>query len=251
VTLREVATIGSGSGAQQINRKEQLREVLVTANVFNRPAGDAAQDMRAKLDAIPLPPGYRYTMGGSSKDIQESMSFALQALILAVVFIYLILASQFASFLQPVAIMMSLPLSLIGVILALMIFRSTLNIFSIIGFIMLMGLVTKNAILLIDFVNQERKAGADRRAAVMAAGRIRLRPILMTTLAMIFGMVPLALGLGEGGEQRSPMGQAVIGGVITSGLLTLIVVPVIYTYLDDATEWAKRRFGRLRALPSQ
>ena len=251
VTLREVATIGSGSGAQQINRKEQLREVLVTANVFNRPAGDAARDMRAKLDAIPLPPGYRYTMGGSSKDIQESMSFAGQALILAIVFIYLILASQFASFLQPVAIMMSLPLSLIGVILALMIFRSTLNIFSIIGFIMLMGLVTKNAILLVDFVNQERKAGADRRAAVMAAGRIRLRPILMTTLAMIFGMVPLALGLGEGGEQRSPMGQAVIGGVITSSLLTLIVVPVIYTYLDDATEWAKRRFGRLRALPSQ
>ncbi len=251
VTLREVATIGSGSGAQQINRKEQLREVLVTANVFNRPAGDAAQDMRAKLEGIPLPPGYRYTMGGSSKDIQESMSFAGQALILAIVFIYLILASQFASFLQPVAIMMSLPLSLIGVILALMIFRSTLNIFSIIGFIMLMGLVTKNAILLVDFVNQERKAGADRRAAVMAAGRIRLRPILMTTLAMIFGMVPLALGLGEGGEQRSPMGQAVIGGVITSSLLTLIVVPVIYTYLDDATEWAKRRFGRLRALPSQ
>ena len=127
------------------------------------------------------------------------MSFAGQALVLAIVFIYLILASQFASFLQPVAIMMSLPLSLIGVILALIFFRSTLNIFSIIGFIMLMGLVTKNAILLVDFVNQERKAGADRRAAVMAAGRIRLRPILMPTLAIIFGMVPLALGLGEGG----------------------------------------------------
>ncbi len=251
VTLREIATIGNASGAQQINRKEQLREVLVTANVFNRAAGDAAQDMRGKLDGIPLPPGYRYTMGGSSKDIQESMSFAGQALVLAIVFIYLILASQFASFLQPVAIMMSLPLSLIGVILALMLFRSTLNIFSIIGFIMLMGLVTKNAILLVDFVNQERKAGAGRRAAVLAAGRIRLRPILMTTLAMIFGMVPLALGLGEGGEQRSPMGQAVIGGVITSSLLTLVVVPVIYTYLDDLAEWARRCFGKLGVLPSQ
>ncbi len=250
VMLRDVATIGSDMGAQQINRKEQLREVLVTANVFNRAAGDAAQDMRARLDAIPLPPGYRYTMGGSSKDIQESMSFAGQALVLAIVFIYLILASQFASFLQPVAIMMSLPLSLIGVILALMIFRSTLNIFSIIGFIMLMGLVTKNAILLVDFVNQERRRGVPRHAAVLAAGRIRLRPILMTTLAMIFGMVPLALGLGEGGEQRAPMGQAVIGGVITSSLLTLVVVPIIYTYLDDFSEWAKRRFGRLRVLPS-
>lgn len=251
VTVREIASIEPGSGAQQINRKEQLREVLVTANVFNRAAGDAAQEIRAKLSGIPLPPGYRYTMGGSSKDIQESMSFAAQALILAVVFIYLILASQFASFLQPVAIMMSLPLSLVGVILALMIFRSTLNIFSIIGFIMLMGLVTKNAILLIDFVNQERKAGAVRRAAILAAGRIRLRPILMTTLAMIFGMLPLALGLGEGGEQRSPMGQAVIGGVITSSLLTLVVVPVIYTYLDDLADWLARRFGKLRPLPTE
>jgi HAE1 family hydrophobic/amphiphilic exporter-1 len=132
-----------------------------------------------------------------------------------------------------------------------MVFRSTLNIFSIIGFIMLMGLVTKNAILLVDFVNQERKAGTGRSAAVLAAGRIRLRPILMTTLAMIFGMIPLALGLGEGGEQRSPMGQAVIGGVITSSLLTLVVVPVIYTYLDDLSDWMKRRFGKLAALPSQ
>ena len=245
VSLREVATVREGAGSQQINRKEQLREVLVSANMFDRPAGDAAKELRAKLDAMVLPPGYRFSMGGSSKDIEESMYFASQALALAVVFIYLILASQFASFIQPVAIMMSLPLSLIGVVLALIAARSTLNIFSIIGFIMLMGLVTKNAILLIDFVNQERRSGAARHAAVLAAGRIRLRPILMTTLAMIFGMIPLALGLGEGGEQRAPMGQAVIGGVITSGLLTLIVVPVIYTYLDDLAAWVVR-FGKLR-----
>jgi HAE1 family hydrophobic/amphiphilic exporter-1 len=242
VTLREIATLKDSLGAQQINRKEQLREVLVTGNVFGRPGGDVANDLRAKIDAIPMPPGYRWSMGGSTKDMQESMQFASQALMLAVVFIYLILASQFASFLQPVAIMMSLPLSLIGVVLALMVSRSTLNIFSIIGFIMLMGLVTKNAILLVDFVNQERRRGADRRAAVLAAGRIRLRPILMTTLAMIFGMLPLAAGLGEGGEQRAPMGQSVIGGVIASGLLTLVVVPVIYTYLDDLVAW----FARLR-----
>jgi HAE1 family hydrophobic/amphiphilic exporter-1 len=249
VSLREIASIVPGSGPQQINRKEQLREVLITANVYNRAAGDAAAELRAKLDRIAMPPGYRYTMGGSSKDIQESLYFASQALALAVIFIYLILASQFGSFIQPVAIMMSLPLSLIGVVLALILFRSTLNIFSIIGFIMLMGLVTKNAILLIDFVNHERRGGKERRAAVLAAGRIRLRPILMTTLAMIFGMFPLALGLGEGGEQRAPMGQAVIGGVITSGLLTLVVVPVIYTYLDDLAAWLKR-FGKLAA-PSQ
>lgn len=249
VKLSEIATIAPGSGPQQINRKEQLREVLITANVFNRAAGDAAADLRARLDRIAVPPGYRFTMGGSSKDIQESMFFAGQALALAVVFIYLILASQFGSFIQPVAIMMSLPLALIGVVLALIVARSTLNLFSIIGFIMLMGLVTKNAILLIDFVNLERRLGKARREAVLAAGRIRLRPILMTTLAMIFGMIPLALGLGEGGEQRSPMGQAVIGGVMASGLLTLVVVPVIYTYLDDLSGWSMRawatRFGKI------
>jgi HAE1 family hydrophobic/amphiphilic exporter-1 len=248
VSLREIATVAPGSGPQQINRKEQLREVLITANVYNRAAGDAANELRGKLERIAVPPGYRFTMGGSSKDIQESFAYAVQALALAVVFIYLILASQFGSFIQPVAIMMSLPLSLIGVVLALILFRSTLNIFSIIGFIMLMGLVTKNAILLVDFVNQERNEGKPRRDAVLAAGRIRLRPILMTTLAMIFGMIPLALGLGEGGEQRSPMGQAVIGGVITSGLLTLVVVPVIYTYLDDLADWVKR-FGKIASSP--
>ncbi len=248
VRLREIARVREAAGAQQINRKEQLREVLVSANVAGRPAGDAAADLQQKLDRIALPAGYRFTVGGSTKDMRESMYYASQALALAVVFIYLILASQFASFVQPVAIMMSLPLSLVGVVLALTLARSTLNIFSIIGFIMLMGLVTKNSILLVDFINHERRGGAGRAAAVLAAGRIRLRPILMTTLAMIFGMIPLALGLGVGGEQRAPMGQAVIGGVITSGLLTLIVVPVIYTYLDDLAAWA-RRFGRIARPP--
>jgi HAE1 family hydrophobic/amphiphilic exporter-1 len=248
VILREIALVRESAGAQQINRKEQLREVLVSANVFGRAAGDAANEVQRKLGGIALPAGYRFTMGGSSKDIQESMYFASQALALAVVFIYLILASQFASFIQPMAIMVSLPLSLIGVVLALLFARSTLNIFSIIGFIMLMGLVTKNAILLVDFINHERKAGAERLRAILSAGRIRLRPILMTTLAMIFGMIPLAAGLGEGGEQRAPMGQAVIGGVITSGLLTLVVVPVIYTYLDDLVAWTKR-FGKMAQSP--
>src|SRR5712671_951743 len=248
VTLREIADVRETRGAQQINRKEQLREVLISANAYGRPAGDVAAEVKRGIAGISFPPGYRFTMGGSSKDIQESLFFASQALALAVIFIYLILASQFGSFVQPAAIMMSLPLSLIGVVLALIVSRSTLNIFSIIGFIMLMGLVTKNAILLVDFIIHSRKEGLERAAAVVKAGSVRLRPILMTTLAMIFGMIPLALGLGEGGEQRAPMGQAVIGGVITSSLLTLIVVPVIYTYLDDLTAWAKR-FGKLTRAP--
>ncbi|HEX6828481.1 MAG TPA: efflux RND transporter permease subunit, partial [Burkholderiales bacterium] len=251
VPLREVAEFSAGLGATQINRKEQNREVLVSGNADGRPAGDVANDIRTQLGKLELPPGYRFSMGGSSKDIAESMGYASVALALAVVFIYLILASQFASFLQPLAIMASLPLSLIGVLLALLLARSTLNIFSIIGFVMLMGLVTKNAILLVDFVNQARREGMDRARAVVEAGAVRLRPILMTTLAMIFGMMPLALGLGDGGEQRAPMGQAVIGGVLTSGLLTLVVVPVIYTYLDDFGASVRRMASRRSAPAAQ
>jgi HAE1 family hydrophobic/amphiphilic exporter-1 len=146
--------------------------------------------------------------------------------------------------------MSSLPLTMIGVVLALLAFGSTLNMFSIIGIVMLMGLVTKNAILLIDFAIRSRDEGMERTAALLHAAQVRLRPILMTTLAMIFGMLPLALALTEGSEQRAPMGQAVIGGVITSSLLTLVVVPVIYCYLDDLAAWARRRTGaRAASLP--
>ena len=242
IRLADVATVKTALGASQINRKDQTREVLVSANNQGRPAGDIGREMRSLMQQMELPPGYSWSIGGATKDMIESVNFAVIALALAVTFIYLILASQFGSFLQPLAIMASLPLSLVGVILALVVCRSTLNIFSIIGFVMLMGLVTKNAILLVDFINHGLAAGQSRRDAVIMAGGVRLRPILMTTLAMIFGMIPLALALGDGAEQRAPMGQAVIGGVMTSSLLTLIVVPVIYTYLDDFTQWLRRRF---------
>jgi HAE1 family hydrophobic/amphiphilic exporter-1 len=182
--------------------------------------------------------------------MQESFSYAVGALALAVVFIYMILASQFKSFLQPIALMSSLPLTLIGVVLALLAFRSTLNMFSVIGIVMLMGLVTKNAILLVDFAIRSRAAGMERTAALLHAAQVRLRPILMTTLAMVFGMVPLAFALTEGSEQRAPMGQAVIGGVITSSLLTLVVVPVVYCWLDDLSAWARRGFRRAAAEPA-
>ncbi len=244
VQLAEIARFDEGTGASQINRRDLTREVLVGANTFGRPAGDIGRDLQARSAAIKLPPGYQIIYGGSTKDIAETAYFAGLAMSLAVILIYLILASQFGSFLQPIAIMVSLPLSLIGVFLGLLIAGTTLNIFSVIGFIMLMGLVTKNAILLVDFFNQQRHAGAGRDEAILEAGIIRLRPILMTTLAMIFGMLPLALGIGEGARQRAPMAHAVIGGLISSTLLTLIVVPVIISYIDDLTSWMKRRFGR-------
>ncbi|WP_372827834.1 efflux RND transporter permease subunit [Polaromonas sp.] len=247
VRLGQLATVKETTGPNQINRRDLTREVAINANVYNRSAGEVSGDIRKALDGISFPPGYRYQFGGSTKNMAESFGYAISALVMAILFIYMILASQFKSFLQPLALMTSLPLTLIGVVLALMLFRSTLSMFSIIGVVMLMGLVTKNAILLVDFAIRMRDAGMERSEALLMAARVRLRPILMTTLAMIFGMVPLAFALTEGSEQRAPMGQAVIGGVITSSLLTLVVVPVTYCYLDDLAQWLKRRFTGKRA----
>ncbi len=258
VRLSQVAQVTPSTGPNQINRRDLNREITIDANALGRSSGDVSADIKRVLDETPWPPGYRYVFGGSTKNMTESFTYAVGALALAVVFIYMILASQFRSFLQPLALMSSLPLTLIGVVLALLMFRSTLNMFSIIGVVMLMGLVTKNAILLIDFAIRSREGqhanGVDfepmpREQALLHAARVRLRPILMTTLAMIFGMVPLAFAMSEGSEQRAPMGQAVIGGVITSSLLTLVVVPVIYCYLDDLTQWVRRRLGATTTTP--
>jgi HAE1 family hydrophobic/amphiphilic exporter-1 len=243
VRLSQVASVKESTGANQINRRDLAREVAINANVQNRSAGEVSTDIKAALEGIPFPPGYRYAFSGSTKNMAESFGYAISALVMAVLFIYMILASQFKSFLQPLALMTSLPLTLIGVVLALLLFRSTLSMFSIIGVVMLMGLVTKNAILLVDFAIRMRAEGMERSEALLEAAKVRLRPILMTTLAMIFGMVPLAFALTEGSEQRAPMGQAVIGGVITSSLLTLVVVPVTYCYMDDLAQWFKRKFG--------
>jgi len=254
VRLNQFASVKESTGPDQINRRDLSREVAINANVYNRSAGEVSSDIRAALEGISFPPGYRYQFNGSTKNMAESFGYAVSALALAVIFIYMILASQFKSFLQPLALMTSLPLTLIGVVLALLMFRSTLSMFSIIGVVMLMGLVTKNAILLVDFAIRAREDGMDaegrrvpgmeRSQALLMAAKVRLRPILMTTLAMIFGMVPLAFAVTEGSEQRAPMGQAVIGGVITSSLLTLVVVPVVYCYMDDLAHWFLRRLGR-------
>ncbi len=243
VPLSQVTQIREGLGAAQIKRRNLSREVLVQANVQGRAAGDVGHDidmMMAEMTKT-LPPGYRFDIDGQNKDMKESIYYASVAIVLAVIFIYMVLGSQFNSFLHPISIMTSLPLSLIGVFLALFLFRSTLNIFSIIGVVMLMDLVTKNAILLIDFIKVATENGMERTEAILQAGRTRLRPILMTTSAMVMGMLPLALGIGTGAEQSAPMAHAIIGGVITSTLLTLVVVPVIYTYLDDLTVWLKRK----------
>jgi HAE1 family hydrophobic/amphiphilic exporter-1 len=247
VPLGQVARIRGSGAPSEIRRLGLERVVQLEGNYENRPLTEVVAEAQAKLDALDLPSGYRIEFGGEQEDFMETVGYMVEALALAVVFIYLILASQFGSFLQPLAIMLSLPLSLIGVMLALMLTRGTFNIMSMIGVIMLMGLVTKNAILLVDFANKARARGSDRRQALIDAGELRLRPIVMTTLAMIFGMLPTALALGAGAEFRAPMAHAVIGGLITSTLLTLVVVPVVYTILDDfgaaVGSWVKRLAG--------
>ena len=244
VPLAQVAQISSDVGPQSIERRALERQISISAGVLpGNSIGDVANRVRAAINRIGLPTGYRTVFTGDVQNLEETKGYVLSAILLAVVFIYLILASLFGSFLQPLAIMLALPLSFIGVALALLVTRGTLNVMTMIGIIMLMGLVTKNGILLIDFVNQQRAEGVERREAILHSGRVRLRPILMTTVAMIFGMLPTALALGEGSEQRAPMAHAVIGGLITSTMLTLFVVPVVYTLLDDAAVWARRRLG--------
>ena len=231
ISLDSVATIVPVANPEIIRRQDLQRREAIFAGVDGRSAGDVGKDVQALVKATQLPPGFSFDVGGQTKEQEEAFGAMVGAMALAVIFIYIVLASQFGSFLQPIAIMASLPLSLIGVMLALLLWRSTLNLFSMIGLVMLMGLVTKNAILLVDFANQARRAGATVPEALLQAGLIRMRPIIMTTSAMVFGMLPMALALNDGGEIQAPMGRAIIGGVITSTLLTLVVVPVIYSYL--------------------
>ena len=244
VPLDSVATITSVTNPDVIKRQNLQRRQAVYAGVdvkSGRTVGQVNDDIDKIVKATVLPPGYSFNIGGAAQDQDDIFGNIGSALGLALIFIYIVLASQFGSFLQPLAIMASLPLSLIGVMISLKLFHSTINIFSLIGLIMLMGLVTKNAILLVDFANHARKAGATLAEAVLTAGQIRMRPIIMTTAAMVFGMFPLALALDEGGEMQAPMGRAIIGGVITSTLLTLVVVPVIYAYIEQWVGFFKQR----------
>jgi len=233
VRLQELATAATTAGPSTIRRKDLQREVRVSANPDGRSLQEIMTDIDKAALTLDMKPGYDIQSGGDAEELKDMFSNMFRALFLAVIFIYLILASQFGSFVHPLAIMLSLPLSLVGVAVTLLLTHDTLNIMSMIGLIMLMGLVTKNAILLVDFANQARAEGLGRREALIRAGSTRLRPIVMTTLAMIFGMLPLAFAIGAGAEMRAPMARAVIGGLITSTLLSLIVVPVVYTYLDD------------------
>jgi HAE1 family hydrophobic/amphiphilic exporter-1 len=230
-----VVSIARGEGPAKIDRQARMRQVTVLANLEGKPLGDAVAEIDRAAKKL-ISADMITDWAGMAEVMQESIGHMLVALILAIVLVYMILAAQFESFIHPFTIMLSLPLSLVGALGALALAGHTLNIFSMIGVIMLMGLVTKNAILLVDYANTLRDRGESRFDALVEAGGVRLRPILMTTAAMIAGMFPVALALSEGGVQRAPMAVTVIGGLITSTLLTLVVVPVAYDILDSIAE---------------
>jgi HAE1 family hydrophobic/amphiphilic exporter-1 len=231
VDLANVVTVGRELGPNRVERIDRQRQVTVLANLDGKALGEAKTQADAIAKRI-VPANMHYRFEGMGRIMTESFGYMLEALFLAVVLVYMILAAQFNSFIQPITIMISLPLSLIGAFGSLYLSGMRLSIYAMIGVIMLMGLVTKNAILLVDFANQARERGESVVEALVEAGVLRLRPILMTTVAMVFGMLPVALALGEGGEARAPMAVCVIGGLITSTLLTLVVVPVVYTLFE-------------------
>ena len=235
--LGQLATVSQGVGPAKISHLDRDNVIVVQANLAGRSLGEVTSAIERQLGLLTVPAGIRWSLGGEAKDQAQVFGDILAALGIAFLLMYLILVMQFGSFLEPIAILISLPLSLIGVVLALLITGDTLNIMSMIGVILLMGIVAKNAILLIDFAKWGQEQGMDRREAIIEAGRVRLRPIMMTTLALIAGMIPVALGIGEGADFRAPLGRAIIGGTITSTLLTLLVIPTIYEIMDDWRRW--------------
>lgn len=239
VPLSVIATYKTGLSPRELDHLNLQRKITITANINGSDNQSVFSKIQNVIDTYKLPEGYTISQSGDKQDMEDSLLYAVAALLVGIAFIYMILTAQFRSFILPLVIMVALPLSFVGVFISLLLFKSTINMFSIIGIIMLMGLATKNGILLVDFINEEIRRGVDKYQAIINAGKIRLRPIMMTTLAMIFGMLPLAFSSGESTEIRKPMAYAIIGGMVTSTLLTLIVVPVVYVYLERISNYLK------------
>jgi HAE1 family hydrophobic/amphiphilic exporter-1 len=236
--VSDVATLREERGPASIERYNRQRQISVVANIDRVPLGDVLAAAQLKVDELHLRAGYQAVFGGSAKSLAEASDNFLIAIVLAIAFIYMVLASQFNSFVHPLTIMTSLPLSLPAGLLALMAFGMTINVYSAIGLMMLFGIVKKNSILQVDYTNGLREQGLDRRRALLEANRVRLRPILMTTIAIIAGMIPIALGRGAGAGSRAAMAVTIVGGQALCLLLTLLVTPVVYSYFDEARAWS-------------
>jgi hydrophobic/amphiphilic exporter-1 (mainly G- bacteria), HAE1 family len=245
IMLGQIGQLVKSDAPAQINRYNRERTLTVTGGVMGRSSGDVATDVTTAVrKAIPIPAGYRVELVGQAEEQQSSFASMISALGLSIVLIYMLMVALYESFMQPLAIMFSLPVAMVGAFVGLLVTGNTLNIFSMLGIIMLMGLVTKNAILLVDFTDILRKRGMPRHEALVEAGRLRLRPILMTTSALVFAMIPFVLKLEAGAETRAPLAAVVIGGTISSTLLTLVLVPTMYTYLDSLEAFIRRKVLR-------
>lgn len=241
IPLKEIAEVVVASGPKGIDRENQQRTVNVSGNISNRFLGKVIQDAQQQLDKLVLPEDYRYEFVGENREMQESFLQLAQALVLSIILVYMIIAAQFESLLMPLAVMFSVPFSLIGVILALLLTDKSLNVLSFIGIIMLVGIVVNNSIVLIDYINKLRKKGMERKEAIILGGKTRLRPILMTMFTTVLALVPMAIGIGEGAELRVPMAITIIGGLTSSTFLSLIIVPIFYTFLDDLSQKITKR----------
>jgi HAE1 family hydrophobic/amphiphilic exporter-1 len=250
VRLDTVVNIRHGVGPVNINRSDRQRSILLTGNLEGIPLNRALEAVDEVL-AEELPKGYQARVTGQAEEFGQAMSSLLFAVGLAILIVYMLLASQFNSLLHPFTIMLALPPAMTGALLALLVTGYTINIMSVIGIILLFGLVTKNSILLVDLTIQKQQQGMDRESALRTACPIRLRPILMTALSMIFGVLPVALALGEGGEARAPMAVATAGGMTTSTIMTLFVVPAVYSYMDRFGAWITRRRSNAEPNPKE
>ena len=232
VPLAAVAEIEEVEGPAEIRRSEGERVAVITANLVDRDLGSVSEEIVQALEAMSLPTGYDYRIGGQRQEMETSFDSMRLAILLAVFMVYLVMASQFESLLHPLVILFSVPLAIIGVIATLWLAGVTISIVVLIGAILLAGIVVNNAIILVDYTNQLRRKGKAKLEALKQAGRVRLRPIMMTTATTVLGLLPMALGLGEGSELRSPMALTVIGGLLTSTLLTLLIIPAVYALVD-------------------
>ncbi|SCY32272.1 efflux RND transporter permease subunit [Alkaliphilus peptidifermentans] len=241
VPLNQVANVSIERGPVQINRENQQRVVTISGQIGNRDLRSVTQDIEEVLKGYDLPQGYTYNIGGQNKEMNDAFADLLLALVLAVILIYMVMAAQFESLLHPLVIMLSVPVALAGALLGLLVTGTALGITALIGIIMLSGIVVNNAIVLVDYINTLRNAGKDRHDAIITAGPVRLRPILMTTLTTVLGLLPLAIGIGEGAEIQAPMGIVVIAGLLLSTILTLVLIPTVYTLVDDLSVAIKRK----------
>ncbi len=251
VPLREVAQLSKVNGPTAIKRENQARVVNVTADVTGRDLGTVTTEIQQVLKKVNLPNGYMIEYGGQNKEMMESFASLGLALLLSIVLVYMVMASQFESLMHPFVIMFSLPTTFIGIVAGLAVTGRSLSVPAFIGVIMLAGIVVNNAIVLVDYINTLRREGLAREDAIVKAGPTRLRPILMTTLTTVLGLIPLTLGLGEGAESQAPMATVVVSGLTMSTLFTLVFVPVIYTIMDDAGEWVKRKRGNSKITVSE